>query len=89
LGNQVLATGTVNNSSFFDEAHPFTYTGTSLAISAGDQLSLVVARSNGQQYGSFAGVNLNVADPVPEPGTGLVAAVGGLLITLGALRRKL
>lgn len=90
-----IASGTVSETSFFDRLNAFTFSTAGLFLNEGDQVSLVVAKSEGQQYGSFAGVGLTLTDPpvslqsVPEPNTQSLFLLALVAISgAGVMRRK-
>jgi hypothetical protein len=89
LRGDLLVDGAVNLSNYFDEWHPFTFTLQGVELAAGDEISLVVARSEGQANGSFADVDLNISE-APEPATasGVLLAAGVLLVSIGKRRRR-
>lgn len=77
LSSTSLATGTISYLSSYDAAHQFTLGFSSLAVSAGEVLSLTLQRSAGFSPGTIAAMDLTITEtPVPEPASLALLGVG-------------
>jgi len=67
LGATTLDSGTVSEANGKNRANPLTFGAAGLNVNPGDVLTLQVQRSPGQGAGSFAGVNLTIAETSKGP----------------------
>ena len=62
LNGAMLASGTISATNGRNRANPLTFIESGLSVAAGDVVQLQVQRNPGQPFGSFAGVNLTIAE---------------------------
>ncbi len=88
--NSTLASGSVTNGQGL--TNPDTFSSAGFAVNAGDTISLGIRKTNLQQFGSLAGMDLTFTftptQSTPEPGS-LVLLGSGIVGLAGVLRRKL
>jgi hypothetical protein len=83
-GGAALNSGTVTNGQ--DRSNASVFSSGLIAVQSGDVLSLTLARSAGQSFGSISGVDWTLDfSAIPEPGSALLLALAG---TVMALRRR-
>jgi hypothetical protein len=83
-----LTSGTVSSTLFPNRNNRDTYNNPGFAVSAGDVISLGIAKSAGQPFGSLDGMTLDFTftSSVPEPAT--LAGTGLCLAAIALLSRK-
>ena len=92
LDGSTLASGTVayNSTNGFDRAHPLAFSGGgTLTVNAGDEVALEILKSQGQIYGSIAGIDLTVTETTATPEPGTILLLGSALGALTRVRNRL
>jgi hypothetical protein len=92
LDGNTLASGTVayNSTNGFDRAHPLAFSGGgTLTVNAGDEVALEILKSQGQIYGSIAGIDLTVTETTATPEPGTILLLGSALGALTRVRNRL
>jgi hypothetical protein len=97
--NLILASGTIAETNGSSRDNPTLFAGAGpLSVSAGDVIELLVTQTDGQAYGSFAGVNLkfiettsgdtNPPATIPEPAALTSFLLGGGFLLTARIRRR-
>lgn len=80
-GTTILGSQTVSYQSYFDSSHPWNFSFSSVAVNAGDVISVTFQRTAGFSPGSGVGGNMAIS-LVPEPMSALMLVAGIAAIAL-------